>query len=72
MTYQTKDFSRSTLNTLAKRGIRIIGITVIPDMTKALPYASGERGYQIDDNGTGRVWAYADVVAAHTAILGTL
>ena len=43
---------------LAKRGIKIYGLTTIPDYEKPLPYASGERGYLIDDRGTGRVWTF--------------
>lgn len=58
-----KDFSKAQRAALARKGIAIIGATVIPDMTSALPFASGERGYQLNDNGTHRVRSYAEVVA---------
>jgi hypothetical protein len=58
------DFNRKTLKALAVKGISIIGLTVIPDFNKPLPYACGERGYQVNDNGTGRVWTFAEVRSA--------
>ena len=57
------DFSKKTLNALAKRGIRIAGLTVIPGEGD-LPFATGERGYLVEDNGTGRVWTWRQVMAA--------
>jgi hypothetical protein len=56
-----RHFGRKAVATLAKRGVRIIGLCVIPDMTKPLPFASGETGYSVDDNGTGRILSYFDV-----------
>ena len=58
------DFAKTTKVALSKRGVHIIGLTVIPDMSKALPFASGERGYRVDDNGCGRVWTFAQVLEA--------
>ena len=58
-----KDFSRKTLNALAKRGVRVIGLTFIP-ASGDLPFACGERGYKIDDNGCARVWTFAQVIGA--------
>lgn len=58
------DFSRKTLAALAKKGIRLIGLTVIPNMASDMPWATGERGYKVDDNGCGRVWSFADVMRA--------
>lgn len=57
-----RDFSRKTVSALARKGIRIIGITVIPDPTSDLPFASGERGYSLDDNGCGRIVTFAQVL----------
>lgn len=64
MSHFSKDFSKSVVKSLAKKGIRIVGAQSIPDMSKPLPFACAERGYLIDDNGTGRVWKYGEVVAA--------
>lgn len=59
----TRDFGRKAIATLARKGIRIIGLQAIPDMTSAMPYANADRGYVVDDNGTGRVWTYREVAA---------
>lgn len=58
------DFSRSTLRALSRKGIRVIGLTVIPNMASDMPFATGDRGYKVDDNGCGRVWTFAQVVEA--------
>jgi hypothetical protein len=57
------DFSRKTLKALAAKGIRLVGLQAIPDMSSAMPYANATRGYVMDDNGTGRVWTHAEVLA---------
>lgn len=58
------DFSRSTLRALSRKGIRVIGLTVIPNMASDMPFATGDRGYKVDDNGCGRVWTFAQVMEA--------
>lgn len=58
-----RDFNRSTLNGLARKGIAIMGLTVIP-ADGALPFANGSRGYRVNDNGCGRVWSHAEVLEA--------
>jgi hypothetical protein len=58
-----RDFSRKTLNALTAKGIRVVGATVIPSASD-LPFATGERGYKVDDNGCGRVWTFAQVIGA--------
>ncbi len=58
------DFNRKTLKALAAKGISIIGITVVPDFSKELPYAWAERVYEVNDNGTGKVWTFAQVSSA--------
>lgn len=58
-----RDFGKAKVNKLAKAGVRFVGLQPIPDMSKALPYANAERGYVIDDNGTGRVLTYREVLA---------
>jgi hypothetical protein len=56
-------FGKRVVTKLAKRGVKVIGLTVIPDNASDLPYANGETGYNIDDNGTGRVLTLLEVHA---------
>lgn len=58
------DFSKSTLKALARKGISLVGLTVIPDMTKPLPFACGQRGYSVNDNGCCRIWTLSQVLEA--------
>jgi hypothetical protein len=58
------DFNRATLAALARKGIRLIGLQAIPDMSSPMPFANATRGYVMDDNGTGRVWTFAEVIGA--------
>lgn len=58
------DFSKKTLRALARKGIRLIGLQALPDMSSPMPYANATRGYLVDDNGTGRCWTHAQVIAA--------
>ena len=43
------DFSKKTLNKLARKGIYLIGLQAIPDMTSSMPWANATRGYVIND-----------------------
>lgn len=56
------DFSKKTINALARKGIRLIGLTVIPDSASDMPFASGERGYCLDDNGCHRIRSFREVL----------
>ena len=56
-----RDFNRHTIRVLAHRGITIVGLQMIPDMTSSMPWANAERGYVIDDNGTGRVLTHSEL-----------
>jgi hypothetical protein len=56
-----RDFGRKAIAALARKGIRIIGIQALPDMSSSMPFANANRGYTIDDNGCGRVWTYQQV-----------
>ncbi len=56
-----RDFSPSTLRSLARKGIRVIGLTVIPGAGDT-PFAAGERGYRLDDNGCHRVRSFSQVM----------
>lgn len=58
------DFSRKTIAALARKGIRVYGLTVIPNMSSDMPFATGDRGYKVDDNGCGRIWSFAQVLGA--------
>ena len=60
------DFSRTTLRSLSRKGITVVGLQWLPDMTSDMPMACGERGYVLNDNGTGRVVRFADVMALVT------
>ena len=55
------DFSAKVRRSLLKSGIRIIGVTALPVDGSFL---NSRRGYQIDDNGTGRILTYFQVEAA--------
>lgn len=59
-----RDFSSKTLTALGKRGIRVLRATTIPNATSDMPFATGERGYQVSDNGTSRVWTFTQVCQA--------
>lgn len=54
-----KDFPRNLITSLTKRGVRIVGSTWLPG--PGGDFANGERGYLLDDNGTGRVRTYREV-----------
>lgn len=56
-----RDFSKSTLSALSKLGITVVGITVIPDNSD-LPFASGERGYKLNDNDCLIIRTFAQVM----------
>lgn len=58
-----RDFGKAVVCRLRKRGITFIGATIIPG-PGPMPFANGDRGYEVADNGTGRVWTYAQVRAA--------
>jgi hypothetical protein len=59
-----RDFSSATLSRLARKGISILGIVALPDMTSSMPWANAQRGYSISDNGTGRILTFAQVMEA--------
>lgn len=61
-----RDFSKKTLAALARKGIALVGLTVIPDMSSDMssdmPFANGSRGYQLNDNGCHRIRTFAEVL----------
>lgn len=56
-----RDFSKKTLNALAKKGISIMSITFVPYKGD---YTRGERAYNVNDNGCGRVLTFLEVLEA--------
>ena len=54
-------FSAATRRLLSKRGIRIVGLQALPVNGS---FANCDTGYLMDDNGTGRVWTFAQVLEA--------
>lgn len=58
----SRHFSSSTIRSLAKKGIRIIGVQMVPGAGD-MPWATAEVAYQVDDNSTGRVLTHGDLVA---------
>jgi len=59
----SRHFGRKAIATLARKGITITALTVIPGEGD-LPFATGETGYIVADNGCGRVWTYREVAEA--------
>ncbi len=57
------DFSRNTIAALARKGITVYGTCVIPG-DGDLPFATGSRGYNVSDNGCGRIWTFTQVIEA--------
>ena len=51
------DFSKKTLKGLTQKGIRIIGIQMIPG-DGPMPMANATKAYCIDNNGTGQVISF--------------
>lgn len=57
-----RDFSRKTIVALARKGITIVGLTVIPNTANDMPFATGDRGYSVNDNGCSRILSFAAVL----------
>lgn len=55
------DFSRKTLNALARKGIRLVGLQAIPDEKGS--FLNSSTGYCLDDNGTHRIRSFREVLA---------
>jgi hypothetical protein len=60
-------FAKFVLANLSRRGVHVIGVQPIPDMTSPLPYANATTGYVVSDNGCGKVWTRAEVEAASSS-----
>lgn len=58
----TRHFGRKAVASLARKGIRIIGLQALPEASGS--FLNSDTGYQVDDNGCGRIWTYAQVSEA--------
>ncbi len=58
-----RDFSVSTRRALLKKGIAVVGICAIPDMSHPMPYANASRGYELSNNGTFMIRSHKEVLA---------
>jgi hypothetical protein len=55
-----RHFDRKTVQALARKGITVTGLQAIPG-TGAMPFANATTGYVVNDNGTSRIWTFAQV-----------
>ncbi len=53
-------FSTTTLRNLKKKGIVVMSTTSLPDANGS--FLNSQTGYNVDDNGTGRVWTLLEVL----------
>ncbi len=59
----TRRFGKRVINRLAKKGIKVVNCTTIPDENGS--FLNGRSAYVVDDNGTGRVWTDAEIMAVN-------
>ena len=59
----SRDFSAKTLRALNAKGIALVSVQMIPGEGD-MPWANADRGYLVDDQGTGRVWTFKKVTEA--------
>jgi hypothetical protein len=57
-----RHFGRKVVAALASRGVTFNGLQGIPGPSGG--FLDGTTGYVVNDNGTGRVWTYAETVRA--------
>jgi hypothetical protein len=60
----SRHFGRKMVSALSRKGIRVIGLQALPDMSSSMPYANASTGYIVDDNGCGRIWTHREVTEA--------
>lgn len=56
----SRDFSVKTIRALAKKWVQVVSKTWLPGPDGS--FANGETGYLIDDNGTGRMKTFLEVL----------
>lgn len=66
----SSDFSKATVKALNAKGISIIGKTVIPGEGD-MPFANGETGYVLNDNGTSCIRTFFQVRTMAVSSYGT-
>lgn len=59
--YAIAQFGKRTVKKLAKKGITLVSAHNMPNAETG-SYANGETGYLLDDNGTGRMRNYLQVL----------
>jgi hypothetical protein len=59
---QARDFSAPVRRALLKKGIVILGTKNLPG-DGPMPYANGQRGYELANQGQYQIRLYAEVVA---------
>ena len=60
--FAMRDFSSKTRNALARKGIVVLSSTFVPCEDGS--FANGRRAYNVSDNGTAKVWFFAQVMEA--------
>jgi len=56
-----RDFNIKVRKALTAKGVTIVGTTIIPS-NGFMPFANGETGYKINDNGCMRIRTFAQVL----------
>jgi hypothetical protein len=56
-----RDFDKATVRGLVAKGIRIVGKQAVPGRSGT--FLDSETAYLLDDNGTGRLKLYLEVMA---------
>ena len=54
--------SSKTLRSLARKGVTVLGTTLVPDMSSPMPFANGSVAFKVSDNGTGRVLSLSQIL----------
>ncbi len=55
-------FSAATRRALARKGVSVYGLQALPDTSGS--FLNSSTGYLVNDNGTGRVWTFAQIMGA--------
>ena len=58
-----RDFSSKTLRSLRAKGLELVAPQMLPGAGD-MPWANSDRGYLVNDHGTGRVWTFKQVLEA--------
>jgi hypothetical protein len=56
-----RHFGRKTVTALSRKGIVLLGLVTIPG-DGPMSFTNTDTGYIVNDNGTGRVWTYSEVM----------